>query len=275
MKIDLSLRSETWLYGLLGAAVLAVFAIDLSVPLGTAVWVIYLVPTVLAYLAARPQVPLVVAAAVTVLVIAGFLVPHAGIDPDVARLNRAMGVATVWVLALTGYFFIRNKLAVRAQDWLQAGHVQLSRHIAGELELPDLGREVVTFLAKYLGAQAGAFYARNGDRFTRIGTFGVPVDAKVPVEFTAGDGMLAQVVSDDQITVISSVPEGYLYFGSGLGRGKPAGLLLAPTHADDAVNGVIELGFAGAPPAGHIELIGRVADAIGIAIRSAQYRTRL
>jgi signal transduction histidine kinase/DNA-binding response OmpR family regulator len=275
MNIDLSLKSEPWLYGLLGAALLIVFAIDLSVPLGTAVWVIYLVPTVLAYLALRPRVPMLIAAIVTVLVIVGFVVTPVGIDPEVARLNRTMGVATVWVLALTGYFFIRNRVAVRAQGWLQSGHVQLGGHMGGELELADLGGEVIAFLAKYLGAEAGVIYARDGNSFARIGTYAVPRDAAVPLEFATGDGLLGQVVTDNQIKVIDHVPDGYLYFGSSLGRGKPAALLLAPARDDSTVNGVIELGFAGPPPASHVEMVERVAGAIGIAIRSAQYRARL
>lgn len=275
MNFDLSEKNGPWLYGLLGVLLVGVFIIDLMVPLGTAVWVIYLVPAVLTYLGWRPQLPLIVAAIVTVLVAVGFSIDRPGIDPQIAQLNRTMGVATVWVLAVTGFFYIRNKLAVRAEEWLQSGQVQLSRQINGEIQITELGEQVTRYLATYLGARAGVFFARNVDSFVRIGSFGVPGDAAVPHAFKAGDGLLGQVAKEGLAIELTDVPSDHLVYGSALGRGTPGRLLVVPTFDGGVVNGVLEFGFAGKPPSATQALLERIAGPVGIAIRSVQYRTRL
>lgn len=96
------------------------FGADLLLPLGTAIWVVYLLPTVLAYLAARPLAPIAVAAFSTLLVIVGFFWAPSGVDPEIAQLNRTLGVVTTWLLAGVGFLFIRNRLAIGKQEWLQA-----------------------------------------------------------------------------------------------------------------------------------------------------------
>ena len=275
MTLDLTEKNEPFLYGLLCLLLAAVFIIDLFVPLGTAVWVIYLVPTVLAYLARHPRVPILVAAAVTVLVVIGFFVDRAGIDPGIARLNRTMGVVTVWVLAGTGFFFIRNKLFRATQDWMQIGQVNLARQVSGELKLPELGGQVTTFLATYLGARAAVFYAREGDSFKRIGAFGIPPDASVPEAFRPGEGLLGAVAKDGKPLSLKDVPHDHLVYGSGLGRGTPGIILAVPTFDDDRINGVIELGFSGTPRVAADTLLDRISSLVGIAIRTVQYRTRL
>jgi signal transduction histidine kinase len=71
------------------------------------------------------------------------------------------------------------------------------------------------------------------------------------------------------------VPADHLVYGSALGRGKPGKLIAVPTFDDNAVNGVIELGFAETAPNTARTLLERIAGPIGIAIRSVQFRVRL
>ncbi|MDQ0349133.1 response regulator [Ancylobacter vacuolatus] len=263
------------LYVLLAALTALVFLADLSFPLGVAVWVIYFIPVVLAFLAWRTHVPLVTAAAVTSVIVAGYMVDRPGIDPSIALLNRSMGTATVWILAATGFFFIRNKLAVRREEWIRTAQVDLSRRMMGDLSSQELGERVLAFLAERLGAQAALFYARDHDAFARAASYGVPAEAPVPARISRGDGLVGQVIADNRSFTVDAVPEGYLYFGSSLGKAKPDWLLLTPTREDDAVNGVLELGFRRKPGAEALEFLERTAGAVGVALRSAQYRTRL
>lgn len=275
MKANIAENNEALFAGFLAALLVLVFVVDLLVPLGTAVWIVYLVPTVLSYLAWRQQVPLFVAVAVTILVIVGFNVDRPGIDPSVAIVNRSMGVATVWVLAGIGAYFIRSKRAVRRQEWFRTGQVGLSRQMGGDLTVEQLAEQVVSYLCSYLGARAATMFVRDGERFVRVGANGVPADAPIPGEFRRGDGLLWQATAENRNIVIDPVPDDYLYFGSSLGRSKPARLLIAPTREDREVNGVVELGFSGDVPDDALELLNRLSDAIGVAVRSAQYRARL
>jgi hypothetical protein len=59
-----------------------VFVLDFYTPLGITVWVLYLIPVVLAYLFWFPVTPVAVAGAVTILTLAGLLLSPPGIDPS-------------------------------------------------------------------------------------------------------------------------------------------------------------------------------------------------
>lgn len=263
-----------WLYGALAVLVAVPFVADLNYPLGSSVWVGYMLPTVLAYLAPRPIVPPVMAALATLLTILGFTLAPVGVDPSVAVFNRSLGMTVTWILAVAGFLFVRNRLAIQREEWLQGGQVGLSKAVGGEQPLEQLGASALKFLVEYLGARAGAVFIRNGDGFERYATQGVPADARVPQRFGPGDGLLADAAADRRNFVVSDVPDDYLYFGSGLGSAKPANLLIATTSVDGAANAVIELGFREVPDDA-LALFERVAEQLGVAIRSAKYRTQL
>jgi len=269
-------KYEMLLYGVLAVFLAVPFLADLAIPLGTSVWVIYLLPIVFAYLAPRPVAPAAVAMFATILTIVGFkLSPPGGVDPSISQMNRTLGMFTGWILAIVGVMFIRNKLAIQREEWLQAGQVGLGAAIAGDQPVDKLGGNALRFLAEYLGASAGAIFIRNGDGYLRRASYGVPAGAAVPERVAAGDGLLGQAIADGRGFTLETVPEGYLYLGSALGQAKPGQLLIAPALIDGEVNTVIELGFVGAMPVDAKPLLDRMAEQLGIAVRSAKYRAQL
>jgi len=269
-------KYEMLLYGVLAVFLAVPFLADLAIPLGTSVWVIYLLPIVFAYLAPRPVAPAAVAMFATILTIVGFkLSPPGGVDPSISQMNRTLGMFTGWILAIVGVMFIRNKLAIQREEWLQAGQVGLGAAIAGDQPVDKLGGNALRFLAEYLGASAGAIFIRNGDGYLRRASYGVPAGAAVPERVAPGDGLLGQAIADGRGFALETVPDGYLYLGSALGQAKPGQLLIAPALIDGEVNTVIELGFVGAMPADAKPLLDRLAEQLGIAVRSAKYRAQL
>ncbi|EQA98512.1 response regulator [Sphingobium baderi] len=269
-------RSRTaTVYTLLLVLLVLPFLADLVFPLGTAVWVAYLLPAVLSYLALRPQAPLAVAALATLLTFVGFSMAPTGIDPSVALLNRILSVGVTWILGVLGFFFIRNRNAVGQEEWLQKGQVGLAKAVGGEQPLEALGHSALGFLADYLGARAGALFIRNGDGFRRYATYGVPAGAPVPERFGEADGLLAEAAREGRSFLLESVPDDYLYYGSSLGQTKPENLLIVAATADGMVNSVIELGLPKDAARPARQLLARVGDQLGVAIRSGKYRARL
>jgi CheY-like chemotaxis protein/signal transduction histidine kinase len=275
MRVNSGIKYESWLYAALAALLAAPFGADLLLPLGTAVWVIYLIPTVLAYLASRPLAPIAVAGLSTLLVVTGFFLAPTGVDADIAQLNRTLGLMTTWLLAAVGFIFIRNRQAIRKQEWLQLGQVGLAEAVGGEQPLDELSASALRFLAEYLDASAGAMFIRDGDGFRRYSTYGVPAEARVPERFGLSDGLLGQAVRDRRGFVIDDVPENYLYFGSALGEARPRQLLIATACADGEVNAVVELGLQRGRASEASELLERVSEQLGISVRSGRYRARL
>jgi signal transduction histidine kinase/CheY-like chemotaxis protein/CHASE3 domain sensor protein len=187
-------------------------------------------------------------------------------------LSGLLGVT----LTLIGGYLIRRAAKTRArQQWLQSGQVGLSTSLLGDQSAEQLGDSVLAFLASYLGAQAGALFAGEGTQFRRAALFGVPNDAQVPERFSLKEGLLGQVAANGRPMIVNDVPEGYLTIGSALGRDRPRHLIIAPVHADAAVNGVIELGFFHPVEDAYLDLLQQAAGPIGVSLRSARYRAEL
>jgi len=256
---------------ILGSLVL-VFVADLYTPLGIAVWVFYLVPIVLTFFGAHPTVPIVSAAAVSVVLPLGYALSAPGIDPGIARLNRSFLFATAWALSALGYYFVRNRLALREQEWLQRARAHLSAQMSGEPSLEDLGRQVLRVLTGLLDAPAGALYVERGGRYDRVATVGVPAETTVPSSLAAHEGLLGRAISDQRPIVVADVPAGYFEFGSALGRATPRHLLVAPVKVHASTCGVVEIATSTVPYASDLTLLAEVSEPIAVAIRSAEYR---
>ncbi len=265
-------RLQPILYGILIGLMVLIFGADMVLPLGIAVWVLYLFPISLAFFTWRLQIPLALAAAATAFLVLGYFLGPPGGSAATAQINRTFGTVTFWVVGITGYFFIKSKLAVRREAWFQRGHVALDKILAGEQSVEELGGKVLPFLAHYLGAQAGALFVRDKETYRRSATFAIPAENRIPEEVQPGQGLLGQALAEKRGFFLDDVPAGYLEFGSGLSLGKPRILLIEPITADGAVNSVLELGFIGKASADCPEFIRRVAESIGVAVRSARYR---
>ena len=180
------------------------------------------------------------------------------------------------ILSAAVFLLIRRSARARArQDWLQSGQVGLSEAMMGEQTVEQLADNILAFLGRYVGAQAGALFKASGGHYRRVATLGVPADAGVPERFALKEGLLGRVAAEGQAIALDDVPDGYLIFGSALGRDTPRHLLIAPARADEAVNAVFELGFVQPPGALVVALLEQASASIGVALRSAQYRSEL
>ena len=180
------------------------------------------------------------------------------------------------ILTIAVFVLVRRSTQARArEDWLQSGLVGLSAAMMGDKSVAELSDSILAYLAQYLGFQAGAVFKGEDGHFHRTAALGIPADANVPKRFDIKEGLLGKVAADGHSTIVRDVPDGYMTIGSGLGQDKPRHLVLLPTHADDRVNAVIELGFLHAVDDRVLDLLDQAQASIGIALRSARYRAEL
>jgi CheY-like chemotaxis protein/CHASE3 domain sensor protein len=169
----------------------------------------------------------------------------------------------------------REHRAREAQVWLRAGQAEFSSRILGEQRLEKLGDIVLGFLTKHLDAQVGAVYLAEDDgSFRRFAAWALPPGAEA-YPLRPGDGLLGQAARDNRALHVRDVPDGYISVASATGRGKPNSLLVAPATADGVVQAVVELGFFRPVEELDRELLARVSEALGVAVRSSRDRTRL
>src|ERR1700722_600964 len=153
------------------------------------------------------------------------------------------GLLGILLTVAIGFLIRRATLARRREEWLQSGQVGLASAMIGDQRIEQLGNSILEFLARYLGAVAGALFVSASGDFRRASTYGVPKTADIPTQFKRREGLLGQAAVENRPVHIGEVPEGYLAFGSALGQDKPKHLVIFPGSIDGNVNSVIELGF--------------------------------
>jgi signal transduction histidine kinase/DNA-binding response OmpR family regulator/CHASE3 domain sensor protein len=195
---------------------------------------------------------------------------------DRAVTSAIVASALGFLLAAVVAYLLRKAANSRArQDWIQTGQIQLSQLISGSQQLEQMGDSLLRFLCQYLDATAAAFYASDGSSYLRVATYGVPNDALPPVQITSGDGLLGLAIKEKRALSVDNVPDGYLTIGSALGRTNPRQLMMMPVSEDGQVNGVFEFGFLYGLKEASQELLERIAEPVGTAIRAIHYRRNL
>ncbi|HEY0287308.1 MAG TPA: response regulator [Pseudomonas sp.] len=173
----------------------------------------------------------------------------------------------------------QEEIASRLQHvaWLRNGQSELAERVLGQLTLNMLGRNILQFFAKYLGAVVAAVYVRQEHGgLVRVASYGFSRQQEMQEQsFYSGEGVVGKAVEQDQVITLEDVPQDYFKVSSGLGEGSPRSVLVVPTSNDDNVNGVIELGFLRALTPHDIEFMKLIADNVGTSIEAARYRQRL
>nr|WP_122584724.1 response regulator [Pseudomonas viridiflava] len=161
--------------------------------------------------------------------------------------------------------------------WLRNGQSELAEHVLGQLTLSMLGRNILQFLAHYLGASVAAVYVRQEHGgLTRIASYGFSREQEERDQTIHSDeGIVGQAARQDRVITLKDVPVDYFKVSSGLGDGSPRSVIVVPTSNDDQVNGVIELGFLHALTEQDVEFLELISDNIGTSIEAARYRQRL
>jgi CheY-like chemotaxis protein len=255
----------------------AVFWGDLVTTLGRTMWVLYLIPLSLSLFVWRPRIPLLTAAACTVLMVIGYLQsPHSLIPLELVRLNRAFGAITLWLLAIVAHQFILGRLRLHERDWLKEGQARLRDRMQGEQGLEQLGDNLLESLCSTLDAAVGALYTIDASGgYRRVAGFALPKHAASPEHVEPGDGLVGQAIKQQRTLQIRDLPEGYLPVGSSLGSSDPREIVVVPCRIDGEVNAVLELGFLRQIEATERELLDLAAEPIAVAVRSLRRRLRM
>jgi len=163
----------------------------------------------------------------------------------------------------------------QVQVWLRSGQMAFSQRIQGEQRLERLGDHVLTFLSAFLGARVGALYITEGAGiFRRFAGYALASGPDGDV-VRAGDGLMGQAAKENRPVRVEKIPEGYLPITSALGHGTPRELLISPAASDGTVHAMVELGFLRTLHAEDLELMSRISESLGVAIRSSRDRSRL
>ncbi|RUR66190.1 response regulator [Variovorax guangxiensis] len=163
------------------------------------------------------------------------------------------------------------------EAWLRGAQTELVGDLVGELSAPDMGRKILSFFSRHLGASVGAIYVRERHGpLRRAASYGFSSAAEaMPQVFSPTESLVGQAAAENRRMLIDPIDAEYLRVNSGLGEMAPKAVLLVPVASSGMVNGVVELGLPGALDERGSQLVEMVSDDIGTSLAAARYREQL
>ncbi|MEO7274109.1 MAG: response regulator [Vicinamibacterales bacterium] len=191
------------------------------------------------------------------------------------RITWLGSVILLVLIGLAAWMSSRDFRSSEAQGWIRSAQAGLGIRLQGEQRLEVLGDVVLGFLAARLDAQVGTVYVQEANgRLQLVAAYAVPRGAAAST-IEPGEGLLGQAARENRTLHVTDIPDGYLPVGSSVGRASARELVIVPATRDGVVHAVIELGFLRRVQAPERELLSRVSEALGVAVRSARDRTQL
>lgn len=169
-----------------------------------------------------------------------------------------------------------NTLQIRNQDWLKGGMAELGIRLSGDQNLQDLTREAIGFLVKYLDAQLGLFYLREGEKelvlfasyafHDRHGNFN---------RLTIGEGLAGQAAMERQPIYFTDIRNDAPALNYSVEEKIPPHYAIAPLVVDGELIGVIQIGSVNPFNDLHRKFFEQALDPLAVALNTSRSRFRV
>ncbi|HTR28793.1 MAG TPA: HAMP domain-containing protein [Puia sp.] len=203
---------------------------------------------------------------------------------DLTRTIRVEAKGEVEALKDTINQMIANlketTLRNQEQDWLKSNLAKFTQMLQGQKDLLTVTQRILSELAQVVVAHYGAFYILKQDEDTRedklrlFAAYGYKSEKNIPTEFAIGEGLVGQVAFEKERIILSNVPGNYIKISSGLGRAKPANLIILPVLFENKVKAVIELASLDIFSETHLDFLSQLTESIGIVLNTIEANSR-
>jgi len=104
---------------------------------------------------------------------------------------------------------------------------KIVRRIPENIAREQLGSFLLKNLARELEMMSGIFYSQKRGVYKAVATYAMASSTE-PYTFKDGEGLSGQVAKNQQVMVLTRLPEGHLEVYSGLGKAVPSYLAIVP-----------------------------------------------
>lgn len=164
----------------------------------------------------------------------------------------------------------------RCKSWLQDGLAGLHNSVRGEQSINNLCYNIVAYMVNYLGMQTGALYVKTeDDQLALCGSYALDESQLKVTVMPLGSGLVGQAAVSQEMIEIANVPEHCITLQAAVGEIKPSHIIVLPLAYENQVNSVFEFSRLGALNDDQRLFLEYATESIAIAIKSAQYRTRV
>ncbi|QTA81579.1 Two component system response regulator/histidine kinase, PAS domain-containing [Desulfonema limicola] len=157
------------------------------------------------------------------------------------------------------------------RNWIQTGETQLNHLIHGEHDIPVLGKNIITFICKYVNAFTGTFYIMDHENsvLQLKASYAFTNRKNIACEFKPGQGIVGQAALEQETIIITNIPDDYITIDSALGYSAPKNIIVIPFIFRSRVQGVIELGAFHEFTELEKEFLDKAVRYIGVVINTA------
>jgi HAMP domain-containing protein/signal transduction histidine kinase/CheY-like chemotaxis protein len=203
---------------------------------------------------------------------------------DLTRTIRVEAKGEVEALKDTINQMISNlretTLRNQEQDWLKSNLAKFGQMLQGQKDLKTVTQRILSELAQVVRAHYGAFYILKQDetdydvKLNLFAAYGYKSEKHIPTEFGVGEGLIGQVAFEKERIILRNVPSNYIKITSGLGRAKPANLIILPVLFENNIKAVIELASLDEFNETHLDFLNQLTESIGIVLNTIEANSR-
>ncbi|HET7179633.1 MAG TPA: HAMP domain-containing protein, partial [Chryseosolibacter sp.] len=203
---------------------------------------------------------------------------------DLTRTIRVEAKGEVEALKDTINQMIANLRATTLRnqetDWLKSNLAKFTQMLQGQKDLNAVSTRILSELAQVVSAHYGAFYILKQDdknapaKLSLFAGYAYKEEKNIPREFNIGEALVGQCAQEKEKILLTNVPSNYIKISSGLGKAKPANLIILPVLFENNVKAVIELASFDAFSQTHQDFLSQLTESIGIVLNTIEANTR-
>ncbi|UCH95626.1 MAG: response regulator [Candidatus Aminicenantes bacterium] len=164
----------------------------------------------------------------------------------------------------------------KKQNWLKSGQTELNNRMRGELDIPELSQNIISFLTSYLDAQLGLLYfITKPGALKLVGSYALGKEKGLLKKFKFGEGIVGQAAEENRVIEITDIPRDFVKIRTGFGDITPRHVIVMPFTYETYVIGVIEIASLHEFTEIQKEFLSQSLENIGIALNSAESRRQL
>jgi PAS domain S-box-containing protein len=174
---------------------------------------------------------------------------------------------------------LRNKLySLRKQEskqnWVSQGVASIAAVRKSQSQIEDYTFHVISTMAKYLGANQGAFFILEENELLKLSaTYAYDKRKHGNNNNAEISGLLGQCVTEKELIHLTQIPKNYVKIASGLGDATPKCLIMVPLVYREEVYGVIEIASLKDFESQHLEFIQKSSEEIASELAALQIQT--
>jgi len=164
---------------------------------------------------------------------------------------------------------LKHQEKEKLQNWVNAGVAEVNQVLSTNKDnFSLLSKNVLISLLKYLDAKLGAMYILNDEiadnpYLELVTDYGLNKEHKTQnAMLPINSGLIGATFSNNEVQIITNIPDDYLAINSGLGSASPKSLLLVPLCFEEKVFGVIEIASFKAMNSYELDFVNKVAFSI-------------